>query len=479
MARAILICQGESGTREIRLGEGRTTFGRGTDANERIDDSGLSRIHASVYFENGRLWVVDENSTNGSLVNGVRVGSSGTPLGEADRIEIGNHTKLTVRLDSDEAAPAPAAPKTAAVSARPAESVESSGFPMLIVLGALAFGLLVIGVSATVIGIRYWPDKPAEITQDLEDEDPTPTPDKGNKNGSKSATPESSSTTTPAGSPEEPIGNTIVETRTNGTTVELPKGRYQDMSEADKDRYIAVKAEKIAQIIGNQKAEPIPPAAVARIKRDLNEYVRRLSQSKNDNCNQGSWTRSDFTSVLQRATKTSPFVIRSFRAKGLEPQIGIYVAMIESEHCSCLTSPTGAKGMFQFLASTWRDYDPENNPDNRCVPEKAANAGADYLKVLITRYGTAPDSILLAIASFNSGQGNLSRNLDQVLSNAVGQDRSFWTIMANTELLEGKSGQQFKGENIKYVPKFFATAIIGENPQDFGAPIRPLSTYTQ
>ncbi len=479
MARAILICRNESGTREIGLGEGRTTFGRGSDADERIDDSGLSRIHASVYFEKGRLWVVDENSTNGSSVNGLPVGSSGTALGEGDRIEIGNHTKLTVRFESDEAKPAPAVQKTAAAPAKSAESVESSGFPMLIVLGALAFGLLVIGVSATVIGMRYWSDKPAEITQDLEDEDPTPTPDKGNRNGSKSPTPDGSTSPTPSGSPEDPVGNTIVETRTDGTKVELPKGRYQNMSEADKDRYIAVKAEKIAQIIGNQKAEPIPPAAVARIKADLNQYVRRLSQTKNDNCNQGTWGRSDFTSVLERATKTSPFVIRSFRAKGVEPQIGIYVAMIESEHCSCLTSPTGAKGMFQFLASTWKDYDPENNPDNRCVPEKAANAGADYLKVLITRYGTAPDSVLLAIASFNSGQGNLSRNLDQVLSNAVGQNRSFWTIMANTELLEGKSGQQFKGENIRYVPKFFATAIIGENPQDFGASVRPLSTYTQ
>lgn len=476
MARAILICRGESGTREIRLGDGRTTFGRGSDADEKIDDSGLSRIHASVYFENGRLWVVDENSTNGSSVNGEPVGSSGTPLGEGDRIEIGNHTRLTVRFESDDAkTPTTAAPATTA------ESVESSGFPMLIVLGALAFGLLVIGVSATVIGMRYWSDKPPEITQDFEDEDPTPTPEQGNKNGSKSPNPESSATATPSGgaTPEESIGNSIVQTRNNGTTVELPKGRYQDMSEIDKGRYIAVKAEKIAQIIGNQKSEPIPPAAVARIKADLDQYVRRLSQKKNDNCNPGTWGRSDFTSVLERATKTSPFVIRSFRAKGVEPQIGIYVAMIESEHCSCLTSPTGAKGMFQFLASTWKDYDPENNPDNRCVPEKAANAGADYLKVLITRYGTAPDSVLLAIASFNSGQGNLSRNLDKVLSNAVGQNRSFWTIMANTELLEGKSGQQFKGENIRYVPKFFATAIIGENPQDFGASVRPLSTYTQ
>ncbi len=43
--------------------------------------------------------------------------------------------------------------------------------------------------------------------------------------------------------------------------------------------------------------------------------------------------------------------------------------------------------------------------------------------------------------------------------------------------MEGSAGKQFNNENIKYVPKFFATAIIGENPQDFGVNLQPLSTY--
>ncbi|MDQ3089490.1 MAG: hypothetical protein M3Q78_13025, partial [Acidobacteriota bacterium] len=59
------------------------------------------------------------------------------------------------------------------------------------------------------------------------------------------------------------------------------------------------------------------------------------------------------------------------------------------------------------------------------------------------------------------------------------QDRSFWTLAANRTALEGKAGKQFNAENIKYVPKFFATAIIGENPQDFGVNLQPLSTYTK
>ncbi|MBK8148816.1 MAG: FHA domain-containing protein [Acidobacteria bacterium] len=479
MLKASLTYRDENGAHEIDLREGRITFGRGSEADRQLDDTGLSRLHASVYRENDRIWVVDENSTNGSFVNDERVAPAGTPLRDGDEIAIGNRTKLTVRITAEQRSAA--TPETSASRQVSTTSEPAQHFPLAIILGALAFGILVIGISAAVIGMQFIGEKKTEVVQDFEDEEPTETPDRSNRNASKSPGTESSATPTPGGgSTTEDLGNTsVVETRNDGTTVVLPKGRYQDMSESDKDRYIAIKAEKIARIIGNQKADPIPAEAVAIIKRDLNGYVGRLKNATNDNCNQGSWVRSDFVSVLNRATKTSPFVIRSFRAEGLEPQIGIYVAMIESEHCSCLTSNTGAKGMFQFLASTWRDYDPDNNPDNRCVPEKAAKAGAQYMKVLITRYGTAPDSVLLAIASFNSGQGNLSKNMDKVLSNAVGQNRSFWTLMANKAVMEGKSGDQFKGENIKYVPKFFACAIIGENPQDFGASIRPLSTYTQ
>ncbi len=479
MLHAVLTFRDESGSQEIDLREGRVTFGRGPEADHQLDDSGLSRLHASIYREGDRIWIVDENSTNGSFVNDERVGSSGTPLRGGDEISIGNRTKMSVRIAS--AGEKPVTPATAAAQTVSSAPDSATGFPLFIVLGALAFGLLIIGVSTTVIGMRYWGDKKPEVVQDFEDEEPTETPDRNNRNASKSPKPDESASVspTPSSTDDSNLKSEIVETKNDGTTVVVPKGRYQDMSVADQDRYIAIKAEKIARIIGNQKADPIPPEAVRTIKADLNGYVNRLKSRTNDNCNQKGWTGSDFVSVLNRATKTSPFVIRNFRSLGLEPQIGIYVAMVESEHCSCLRSGTGAVGMFQFLASTWGDYDPEKNPDNRCDPEKAAKAGAQYLKVLITRYGTAPDSVLLAIASFNSGQGNLSKNLDKVLTNAVGQNRSFWTLMANKQVMEGKSGDQFKGENINYVPKFFAGAIIGENPQDFGVQIRPLSTYTQ
>jgi membrane-bound lytic murein transglycosylase D len=180
---------------------------------------------------------------------------------------------------------------------------------------------------------------------------------------------------------------------------------------------------------------------------------------------------------LQRASKNAPFINSAFYAEGISPEIGLYVAMIESEHCECLESPTRAKGMFQFLASSSPDYG--LRPEDRCLPEPSAKAAAKYLKSLTGRFGTGPMSVPLAIASYNSGQGGLSKNLESALRAASSQQRSFWTLVANQVAFEGRIGEQFRRENVKYVPKFFAAAIIGENPADFGINMQPLSTYTK
>lgn len=489
MLEVILTYPTEDGSRrEISLENEKTSFGRGSEADYRFADDGLSRLHATVYREGDQVWVVDENSTNGTYVNGEKARPSGTALQNGDAIRIGHYTTLKVRIFErqfkDAAKPATAADnsvKAATVAASDSSSQNPFGVLPLVVT---AFAVLVIGVSAVFIGVKVFGGGQPEIVYKSDDEFAAPTrgndddeENDGNKAG-KSPTPKPDKTVGGNGGnsesntvlPDLPVGNTI------SNPISLLNGRkYQQLSEDEKNRYIALKAENVARIIGNQKSEPIPPEAVQSIKKDVNAYLTRIRASRKDDCSQGSWTSSDFLSVLERASKTSPFVVRDFNAGSIEPVIGIYVAMIESEHCPCLTSKTGAVGMFQFLPKTAPDYG--LSADQRCDPQAASKGAANYLKSLIGRFGTAPDSVPLAIASYNSGQGNLGKNLDKVFSAAASQNRSFWTLVANKDVMEGRAGEQFRGENVRYVPKFFATAIIGENPQDFGINMKPLSLY--
>src|SRR5438067_7360001 len=97
------------GSQEIKIESDKTTFGRGGDADYRFDDQGLSRLNSVIYRDGDRVWIVDDNSTNGTFVNGTPAAGAGTPLKSGDVVKIGNGTRLTVRF----------AQKTAERSAQP------------------------------------------------------------------------------------------------------------------------------------------------------------------------------------------------------------------------------------------------------------------------------------------------------------------------------------------------------------------------
>ena len=89
---------------EQPLHPGFTVVGRGTDADIRINDPGVSRRHLEFEVtgtgEDLRIRVRDLGSTNGMLVDGHRVSSTG--LRHGSEIRIGN-TTLTVRIVTEAA----------------------------------------------------------------------------------------------------------------------------------------------------------------------------------------------------------------------------------------------------------------------------------------------------------------------------------------------------------------------------------------
>ena len=65
-----------------------TRFGRSADNTVILDDEFVSTNHAMVLLREGRWWVRDAGSTNGTTVNGQRVNGE-TPLREGDELQIG------------------------------------------------------------------------------------------------------------------------------------------------------------------------------------------------------------------------------------------------------------------------------------------------------------------------------------------------------------------------------------------------------
>lgn len=476
MLEITLTCPTPEGLREIRIEGARTTFGRGSEAENRFQDDGLSRLHAAVYRDGERVWIVDENSSNGTFVNGEKVAGSGTPLRNGDIVKIGHTTNLTVRVV--ETAQASVAPQRAAAPAPtvvPSQPAAMSILPIALI----ACAILIVSVSVVFIGYNVLAGGKTEIAQTEEEfDEPEDKPDKETKS---SPTPKAESTKSNKTTGDNSV---IVESTEPGNSkplFQIPAGKtYLDLSEADRRQYLGVRAMRVAQVIGNQSSEEIPAAALDKIKGFADGYAKRISVKALGGCRFGD----NLQVTYERASKNAPFIVRAFNEKSTDPRIGLYLAMIESEHCVCLQSPTGPLGMFQFTFSTAKNHFTPNegvikgasptSPDDRCKPEPAARAAASYMKSLTGRYGTGPASVPLAIGSYNSGEGGLSSNLVKALDSGSGLPRDFWTLIANGD----KLSEQFQSENFKYVPKFFAAAIIGENPQDFGLKLQPLSTYS-
>jgi|GEM_PF-601089 len=493
MKEVVLKYTSSDGPDEIVVGEERIYLGRGSDAQYRFDDNGVSRLHASIYREDDYIWIIDENSTYGTFVNGEKVEMSGSPLHDGDEIKIGHDTILQVTFIEDatdeEDVSNPESTASQTVSTVSESETKSS---LLIPLAITGVAFLVITASIVFIGVIFLGNGNTtvasdrrEYRDDYDDEEPEDSEDSNeNNNEHTTATPAQTPTRQTADTPtsESPNGKNITEppiVKNTPSGIKAPTGKtYLQMSDSERSQYIAVKAMRIARLIGNQSSDSIPPLAVARIKGFTIGYAKRIRVARRRGCRFGD----NLQATYERARQNAPFIVRAFNQQGIAPQIGLYLAMIESEHCVCLQSPTGPLGMFQFTRATGRTYGLDvrrgaspKNPDERCKPEPAASAAAKYMKFLTGRYGTGPSSVPLAIGSYNSGEGGLSKNLKVALKSNKGLPRDFWSMIANGE----KLSKQFQSENFKYVPKFFAAAIVGENPRDFGLSLQPLSTYSK
>jgi FHA domain len=71
------------------------TIGRGPENDLTLDSAAVSRQHAALAFRDGRWYVEDRGSYNGTFLNGTRVNPGvPLPLRHADRLEIGGESLL-------------------------------------------------------------------------------------------------------------------------------------------------------------------------------------------------------------------------------------------------------------------------------------------------------------------------------------------------------------------------------------------------
>src|SRR5262245_53934527 len=104
MKKVTLHILGSYDKRSVDVGD-EITIGR-TDASDVvIDDSGLSRKNTTIFRDGELLLIADENSTNGTFVNGRKLSGPPEELHDGDEIKIGSETRLRVEIEGEYSLP--------------------------------------------------------------------------------------------------------------------------------------------------------------------------------------------------------------------------------------------------------------------------------------------------------------------------------------------------------------------------------------
>ncbi len=162
--KVILHIEDRNGVREVELSD-ELSIGRTPQAQLVLNDEGLSRVNTTFFIEGDEVLVADENSTNGTFVNGERILGPPVVLRSGDRIKIGSNTTIRVEFGGANAAAAipihqdlpPAAARQTAqapVSSTPTAAVAPSGQKppwMLIAAGAMTLMIVVFAGLALFV----------------------------------------------------------------------------------------------------------------------------------------------------------------------------------------------------------------------------------------------------------------------------------------------------------------------------------------
>lgn len=158
--------------------------------------------------------------------------------------------------------------------------------------------------------------------------------------------------------------------------------------------------------------------------------------------------------MLKRKTRWFP-VIEPILAEEGVPDDFKYLCVAESG-LDNVTSPAGAKGFWQILSHTGKEYGLEINSevDERYHVEKATRVACKYLKKAKAKFGNWTN----AAASYNIGMRGLSRQIEKQ------QQEYYYDLLLNEE-------------TSRYLFRILSYKAILSNPQQYGFQIAPHQQY--
>ncbi len=223
-------------------------------------------------------------------------------------------------------------------------------------------------------------------------------------------------------------------------------------------------------------AEPfgtLPPEqaiAAATIERDLwrrlrtqFELPRHLHRKRVQS--ELQWLKSNpeyVARVTRRASRYLHHITESLDARDMPLDIAL-LPVVESAFDPYAYSHGRASGLWQFIPSTARLYGLKIDwwYDGRRDVVQSTHAALDYLEYLSRLYD---GNWLLALAAYNSGQGNVNAAIRK--NRRLGRPLDFWSLPVPRE-------------TSAYVPRLLAVIELVSRPEHYGVRLHPIANEPQ
>jgi membrane-bound lytic murein transglycosylase D len=160
--------------------------------------------------------------------------------------------------------------------------------------------------------------------------------------------------------------------------------------------------------------------------------------------------------MVQRSRPYLFYIVEEIERRGMPTELAL-LPMVESAFNPMAYSRAHASGLWQFIPSTGRNYNLDQNwwYDDRRDIVASTNAALDYLQNLYRTYGDWH----LALASYNFGENGVARAIKR--NQARGKPTDF-------------SNLRMPQETRNYVPRLQALKNIIARPGDFGLELEPI-----
>ncbi|MGA0045580.1 MAG: LysM peptidoglycan-binding domain-containing protein [Candidatus Kapaibacteriota bacterium] len=207
---------------------------------------------------------------------------------------------------------------------------------------------------------------------------------------------------------------------------------------------------------GSKTAWKAPSLGSTQVDMTQNEFVERSLQFLASEKGQ-----KFINACLERSGRWFPTIKKIAADEQMPPEI-IFLAIMESGLNPYAVSRAQAVGMWQFIASTGREYGLRIDSwiDERRDIEKSTRASMRFLRDLYEDLGDWH----LALAAYNCGAGGVRR----AKRRSGNPEGNFWDIRPH-----------LPSETRNYVPFFIATSMVAMDPEKYGINLSELNFHPE